>query len=144
FLQDPQLTFSIPWFSAPDGFVGEAPQPATQRERDKLVVYVADKPYNFANDQVTVGGETRYRLRFDRDLVPIRSGKLALEPAQISGAVADQVGRDVFGQLVARSSAKVVKASAPLVLDVRDVPEAGKPDSFTNAVGDLAVKLKAG
>ncbi len=143
FLNRPEPEMTIPWFQSPPGFVSDAPPPA-RREDGVVPVAIDGKYYNFSHDSVTRDGRNRWRLAFEREVTPVKSGKVFLDSAIFQGVVAEQVGRDVFGSAVARSTARVVKSSAPIELVVDDVPDAGRPESFTNAVGAYDVQLKAG
>jgi hypothetical protein len=75
-------------------------------------------------------------------LYPERAGNLTIDPLEMTFVVEvpDQ-SNDMMAQFF--GAAKQVKypvKSAPVVIHVRPLPEAGKPDSFTGAVGDFSME----
>ncbi|RXM46207.1 BatD family protein [Flavobacterium sp. YO64] len=68
-------------------------------------------------------------------LYPQKSGKLTIEPFSLDiGVQLPTNRRDMFGQMIITEDNKIVSAGARTI-NVKPLPEAGKPESFTGAVG---------
>lgn len=71
-------------------------------------------------------------------LFPEHTGNITIDPFQMTFLVRQPVqSRDVMDQFFGGSfkQVKYVAKSAPVVIHVKPLPDAGKPDSFTGAVG---------
>jgi hypothetical protein len=76
-------------------------------------------------------------------LYPQKSGSLALDPFALELYVQIPTGRrDFFGDPIMRSATKTVKAG-DLSINVRELPEKGKPLNFSGAVGDFELSVDA-
>ena len=76
-------------------------------------------------------------------LYPQKSGSLALDPFALELYVQIPTGRrDFFGDPIMRSATKTVKAG-DLSINVRELPEEGKPSDFSGAVGDFDLSVDA-
>ena len=76
-------------------------------------------------------------------LYPQKSGLLALDPFALELYVQIPTGRrDFFGDPIMRSATKTVKAG-DLSINVRELPEEGKPLNFSGAVGDFELSVDA-
>ncbi len=76
-------------------------------------------------------------------LYPQKSGSLALDPFALELYVQIPTGRrDFFGDPIMRSATKTVKAG-DLSINVRELPEEGKPLNFSGAVGDFELSVDA-
>ncbi len=74
-------------------------------------------------------------------LYPQKSGKLAIEPLSIEVYVDVPTNRrDFFGGKIYRPASKVVSAGKR-TLNVKPLPEAGKPSDFNGAVGDFDFRV---
>ncbi|KAF2514622.1 BatD family protein [Flavobacterium foetidum] len=68
-------------------------------------------------------------------LYPQKSGRLTLEPLSLDiGVQMPTNRRDMFGQMILAEDNRVVSAGAKTI-NVRPLPESGKPEGFTGAVG---------
>ncbi|WP_026728267.1 BatD family protein [Flavobacterium denitrificans] len=68
-------------------------------------------------------------------LYPQKSGKLTIEPLSLDiGVQLPTNRRDMFGQMIITDDNKVVSAGAKTI-NVRPLPETGKPEGFSGAVG---------
>ncbi|MFH6934329.1 BatD family protein [Flavobacterium sp. FlaQc-30] len=68
-------------------------------------------------------------------LYPQKSGKLTIEPFSLDiGVQLPTNRRDMFGQMIITEDNKIVSAGARTI-NVKPLPETGKPESFTGAVG---------
>jgi hypothetical protein len=76
-------------------------------------------------------------------LNPQKSGSLALDPFALELYVQIPTGRrDFFGDPIMRSATKTVKAG-DLSINVKELPEEGKPLNFSGAVGDFELSVEA-
>ena len=76
-------------------------------------------------------------------LYPQKSGSLALDPFALELYVQIPTGRrDFFGDPIMRSATKTVKAG-DLSINVKELPEEGKPLNFSGAVGDFELSVDA-
>jgi len=76
-------------------------------------------------------------------LYPQKSGSLALDPFALELYVQIPTGRrDFFGDPIMRSATKTVKAG-DLSINVKELPEEGKPINFSGAVGDFELSVDA-
>ncbi|PWB25369.1 BatD family protein [Flavobacterium sp. HTF] len=68
-------------------------------------------------------------------LYPQKSGKLTIEPLSLDiGVQLPTNRRDMFGQMILSDDNKIVSAGAKTI-NVRPLPESGKPEDFSGAVG---------
>lgn len=68
-------------------------------------------------------------------LYPQKSGKLTIEPLSLDiGVQLPTNRRDMFGQMILSEDNKIVSAGAKTI-NVKPLPEAGKPEGFSGAVG---------
>lgn len=75
-------------------------------------------------------------------LYPQKSGRLEIEPLTLDIEMEVPTGRrDFFGRNFMAPANKVVSAGKKFI-NVKPLPEAGKPDSFTGAVGSFDFKVK--
>ena len=75
-------------------------------------------------------------------LYPQKSGRLEIEPLTLDIEMEVPTGRrDFFGRSFMAPANKVVSAGKKYI-NVKPLPEAGKPDSFTGAVGSFDFKVK--
>nr|WP_309757289.1 BatD family protein [Flavobacterium sp.] len=74
-------------------------------------------------------------------LYPQKSGKLKIEPLTLSVDVQLPTNRrDMFGRMVLAETTKKVSAGAKTI-NVKPLPEAGKPEDFSGAVGSFDFKV---
>ncbi|MET3027298.1 BatD family protein [Flavobacterium sp. UW10123] len=70
-------------------------------------------------------------------LYPQKSGRLTIDPLSLDIEIEMASNRrDMFGQMITTQGNKVVSAGAKTI-NVKPLPETGKPESFTGAVGKL-------
>lgn len=87
------------------------------------------------------GESYRYIVLKKVVLYPQKSGKLSIEPLALDIDVQlPSNRRDVFGRQLITEETKRVSAGAKTIT-VRALPEAGKPDSFSGAVGSFDFKV---
>ncbi len=74
-------------------------------------------------------------------LYPQKSGRLKIEPLSLSVDVELPTNRrDMFGRMMLSQTTKRVSAGAKII-NVKPLPESGKPDDFSGAVGDFDFKV---
>lgn len=94
-----------------------------------------------AVDAIFKGQNYRYVVLKKAVLYPQKSGKLEIEPLSLDVDVQLPTNRrDVFGRMLLAEGNKKVSAGAKTI-NVRALPEKGKPDDFTGAVGSFDFKV---
>ncbi len=78
-------------------------------------------------------------------VIPQRTGKLTIEPFEIDCVVrqkSKRKPRDIFEQMMGVGYEEVLHPmkSAPVTIDVQALPEVGKPEGFSGAVGSYTYK----
>jgi hypothetical protein len=87
------------------------------------------------------GEKYRYVVLRKTVLYPQKSGKLVIEPLALDVDVQLPTNRrDMFGRVVVTNGNKKVSAGAKTI-SVRALPEVGKPDDFSGAVGKFDFKV---
>lgn len=87
------------------------------------------------------GERYRYVVLRKTVLYPQKSGKLEIEPLSLDLDVQLPTNRrDVFGRVQVVEDSKRVSAPSRIVT-VKPLPEAGKPDDFSGAVGNFSFKV---
>ena len=90
--------------------------------------YLGDDNYRFVVLKKTV-------------LYPQKIGELEIEPLVLSVGVSVPTSRrDIFGNLISQTAQRTISAGKR-VLNVKSLPEDGKPLGFTGAVGDFELKV---
>ena len=133
FQRSPQdHTFTVPLLAS-DAFTASAPPaPAQQRRAISLTGGSKELKLPFELDDTTVGGTRFHRLRATFLVAPRTAGKVEIAPATVVAALA--VGRaDFFGN----AQTRLFRVSdIARTLDVKPLPETGRPADFAGAVGD--------
>ena len=87
------------------------------------------------------GEKFRYVVLKKTVLYPQKSGKLNIEPLSLDIDVELPTNRrNIFGQMLLKEDSKRVSAGARII-NVKALPEAGKPDDFSGAVGSFDFKV---
>ncbi len=87
------------------------------------------------------GEDYRYAILRKTVLYPQKSGKLEIEPLSLDVEVEIPSNEtDFFGRPIMTTGSKKVSAGAKTI-NVKPLPEAGKPENFTGAVGDFDFKV---
>lgn len=94
-----------------------------------------------AEEGIFKGQNFRYIVLKKVVLYPQKSGKLKIEPLSLTVDVQLPTNRrDMFGRMLVVDDTKKVSAGAKTI-NVKPLPEAGKPDDFTGAVGNFDFKV---
>ncbi len=136
--------FNIPAFSN-DAFYIE--EPDVSNPQAKLYRLNTGIPINVSQYRVVHNDKDSILLSFSKVLIPKQSGKIAMQPASVSAAVA--VGRtrsrdpfdSFFGSQV--SYRRFMVASEPLELEVLPLPRQDKPAQFYGLVGQYTISASA-
>lgn len=87
------------------------------------------------------GENYRYTVLNKALLIPTKAGKLSIDPMKMDIVVAVPTGRgDFFGNAITRQ-VKREFSSAKKIIKVQELPNEGKPTSFTGAVGDFSYNI---
>ncbi|MBG6110915.1 hypothetical protein IWX84_001797 [Flavobacterium sp. CG_9.10] len=94
-----------------------------------------------AEEGLFKGEKYRYIVLKKIVLYPQKSGKLTIEPLSLDIAVQlPSNQRDMFGRVVITEGNKRVSAGTKII-NVKPLPEAGKPEDFSGAVGNFDFKV---
>ena len=94
-----------------------------------------------AEEGIFKGQNYRYIVLKKVVLYPQKSGRLKIEPLSLEIDVQlPSNRRDMFGRMVLTETTKKVSAGAKII-NVKSLPEAGKPDDFSGAVGSFEFKV---
>ena len=94
-----------------------------------------------AEEGMFKGQKYRYVVLRKTVLYPQKSGKLAIEPLSLDIDVQLPTNRhDMFGRVIVTDGNKRVSAGTKTIA-VKALPEAGKPEDFSGAVGDFDFKV---
>jgi hypothetical protein len=139
-----EFQFNIPVFSSDDFYIEEPdvsnPQAKLYRLNTGITVMV--NQYRLVHKE-----KESILLSFSKVLIPKRSGKIVMQPASVSAAVA--VGRtrsqdpfdSFFGSQVRYR--RFMVTSEPLELEVSPLPEQDKPAQFYGLVGQYTISASA-
>lgn len=88
------------------------------------------------------GEDYRYVVLRKTVLYPQKSGKLTIEPLSLDIVVDQPTNRrDIFGRVQFATTNKTVSAGSKII-NVKSLPETGKPEEFTGAVGKFNFEVK--
>jgi hypothetical protein len=94
-----------------------------------------------AQEGMFKGEKYRYVVLRKTVLYPQKSGKLAIEPLSLDIDVQLPTNqRNMYGQVVVKEGSKKVSAGSKIIT-VKALPEAGKPEDFSGAVGNFDFKV---
>jgi hypothetical protein len=82
-------------------------------------------------------------LTYRREFVAERTGRFTLAAPRVRYATAASVQRDVFNDPVAVDTRLVTVEGESVELEVRALPEVGRPASFSGAIGRFAIGVEA-
>lgn len=100
------------------------------------------KQVNFKSGKFN-GENYKYVILKKAILIPQRSGKLVIEPIEMNFSVGIPTGRgDFFGNMITRNINYSTKSAIKNV-NVKALPEEGKPIDFSGAVGEFNFKVLA-
>ncbi|MFG0285003.1 MAG: BatD family protein [Phycisphaerales bacterium JB039] len=120
--------------------------PRGVRGQETLEVEIDGRQVSGVLGQVSLDGRAFRTLTFEQILTPAAPGRLEVGPVTV--ALDEIVGEDPRGffdsPLRDRTrTRRVVIASDPVSLEVRPLPEAGRPANFTGLVGNYTMEIAA-
>ena len=136
-------SFRIPLFENPAvATVRASPDAASSRRTVEFET--GDQPVELAYtvDEATLDGRRYSRLRFLAQVTPLQAGSIELDPAAVVSELQVGVVRDGF---FPRARTEVFLAEdKQRTLEVKPLPQVGRPASFRNAVGTgFAIDVEA-
>jgi cytochrome c-type biogenesis protein CcmH/NrfG len=127
-------TLSVPLLSMPGELSVTAPPITNPREVLAFAAGATDLELPYRRDQVKLGSSDFVRFRFQVQVTPLRAGAIEIAPAQVVASLEVGRTRDQFGFPTART--QLFRATdVARTLDVRPLPQTGRPRSFAGAVG---------
>ncbi len=137
-----QGAFDVPVFQSDDFYIDDLSQAANVAAQEQTSIHGV--PVTVTQERQVIGGVEGMVLSFRKVLTPKRSGRLTLEPITVSASLA--VGRertdDFFNPYRLRFQ-RVSVQSDPVELEVRSLPETGKPPQFYGLVGRYTIAASA-
>jgi hypothetical protein len=136
--------FNIPAFSSDDFYIED---PDVSDPQAKLYRLNAEMTVMVSHYRTVHNGKESILLSFSKVLIPKNSGKISMQPASVSAAVA--VGRarsrDPFDSFFGGQTQyrRFMVSSEPLELEVLPLPEQGKPVQFYGLVGQYTISASA-
>ncbi|HTM19259.1 MAG TPA: BatD family protein, partial [Kofleriaceae bacterium] len=124
----------VPMFDMEDTFRVAAPAGAGGGDTMTFSAGAAEIELPYTQERTTIDGIEYVRVRFTAMVTPVKAGPIALPPARAVAQLEVGQGRDRFGFPAARLGL-FKAADQPRTLDVAALPLAGRPPSFSNAVG---------
>ncbi len=109
--------------------------------------FLTDSTANMQKSSENINGIVYETLTFDTNIYPTQPGPLKIGPFQAVGQLVYQVktGNDIFSDFFGRQEARPIALRAdPLTIDVKALPEDGKPSDFSGAIGQYDFKASVG
>lgn len=110
-------------------------------ELDGFIKYDFESPGAIHPSRVTLNGQTYLRAYIGRLIVfPTRAGKLTIPP--LKQKYAERKAINPYGFFPQYRSVEGEASASPVTVQVRPLPQAGRPDDFTQAVGQFNVSAE--
>jgi len=109
--------------------------------------YTADATASMEKIKEIVDGVEFDALKFDANIYPTRQGDIKVGPFQATGELVYRVkqSNDFFGDLFANQETRPITLHAPaMTIHVLPLPDAGRPQDFSGAVGQYDFKASVG
>lgn len=128
-------SFAVPLFDQDEWVEVEAPpSPPTHARLPAFHAGSRSLELPFDQQKATLDGVEYSRFRFQFRLTPTKPGILNPPPARVVAELQTGYGRDLFGFQVPQSTL-FQSVAKPVKVEIRALPQSGRPDSFKNAVG---------
>lgn len=143
-VQNPE--FTLPILDDPDLAPVESSLSSGAGSGDVFQIQYRGRVITGAKSIETLNGRQYTALTIKFRVKPAKPGRYDLSSAMVSfdGAVDTRQVQDFFGNIVDEPVYRTLVARAnPLVLSVKDLPSAGKPDPFSGLIGKLSLSWDA-
>jgi len=124
--------FSVPLLGMDDAFAIAAPPVTNPRQALPFPAGSRDLQLPYVRDDVTLDGKQYARFSFEAMITPTKPGTVQIPAASVAALLEVPGRRDFFGQAPTR---RFRAADAPHTLEVKPLPQAGRPPAFAGAVG---------
>jgi hypothetical protein len=124
--------FSVPLLGMDDAFLISAPPAKDPRQALAFTAGSRDLQLPYTRDEVTIAGARFARFTFEVMVTPTRPGTIEIPPGSVAAHLEIGGRRDFFGNAPTRLFRV---ADAPRTLEVRPLPQVGRPAGFAGAVG---------
>jgi TPR repeat protein len=137
-----QGVFDVPVFKSDDFYIEDVTESAGGLAREQTAIHGV--PVTATEERQLIRGVEGAIISFRKILIPKRSGPIQLEPITVSANMLVGGGRtgDFFDPYRARFQRVSVQSNA-VALDVRPLPETGKPPQFYGLVGRYTISASA-
>jgi tetratricopeptide (TPR) repeat protein len=136
------LALDVPVFQSGDFYLEDVSEPGGAAGGRRAALQGV--PVTLVEGRELVRGMEAYTLSFRKVLIPKKAGHVRLEPVTASASLI--VGREQTGDFFNPYRYKVRRASVPsdpVELDVRPLPETGKPPQFYGLLGSYTITASA-
>jgi hypothetical protein len=132
-----RLAFSIPGIA--DNFDLIDPEPFSQRQMQTVFnILGADLPVERGTKRE--GEDEWATFSAERIVIPRRSGAITLGPATVDAEVETRPAETIFDR---RQTRRTVVPSDPLTINVKPLPDKGRPGNFNGLVGRYSISATA-
>jgi len=141
-VQNGSVAFDVPVFKSDDFYLEDVSESANALAREQATIHGV--PVLVTEGRQAVRGAEAALLSFRKVLIPKRSGHVTLAPISVSAsmAVGGERTDDFFNPYRIRYQRASVQSNA-VDLDVRPLPETGKPPRFYGLVGQYTISASA-
>jgi len=137
-----QPSFDVPVFKSDDFHIEDVQEPGNTLPREQTTIHGV--PITVTESRQLIRGVEGAILSFHKVLIPTRAGRITLDPITVAANLA--VGRERTGSFFDPYRFRFERASVqskPVELNVRPLPEAGKPPQFYGLVGPYTISASA-
>jgi hypothetical protein len=124
--------FSVPLLGMDDMFSIAAPPVTNPRQALEFTAGSRDLQLPYVRDDVTLDGKQYARFSFEAMITPKKAGTIDVPPASVAALLEVPGRRDFFGQAPTK---RFRVADVAHTLEVKPLPQTGRPASFAGAVG---------
>jgi tetratricopeptide (TPR) repeat protein len=137
-----QAAFDVPVFKSDDFYIEDSSESTIALAREQATIHGV--PVTLTEKRQLIRGVEAAVLSFQKVLIPKRSGRITLEPITVSTNMA--VGRERTGDLFNPFQLRFQRVSVQserVELDVRPLPETGRPPAFYGLIGAYTISASA-
>ncbi len=134
--------FKVPVFTSDDFYIDDVSAPAVGLAQERVMIHGV--PVTVTEDHRLIRGMRTAVISFSKVLIPKRSGLIKLAPATVDADVAVGLERtNEFFNPIRTKYERVSVESNPVELNVRPLPETGRPPQFYGLVGRYTISASA-